>query len=77
MKLDAPVAAAARACYEAALDDGWAGRNFPLLAAWRVLRERKSAASDRNGARAGLGRSGSGAAAFNASRSHKRSHHVR
>lgn len=41
MGIDAPVAAATHGCYEAALDDGWADRNFPLLTAWRVLRERR------------------------------------
>lgn len=39
--IDAPVAAATRDCYEAAVAEGWADRNFPLLSAWRVLRERR------------------------------------
>ncbi|MGE0255350.1 MAG: NAD(P)-dependent oxidoreductase [Alphaproteobacteria bacterium] len=40
--IEAPVAAATRSCYEAAVADGWADRNFPLLSAWRVLRERRA-----------------------------------
>ena len=34
--IDAPVASAARACYEAAIEDGWSETDFPMQAAWRV-----------------------------------------
>jgi 3-hydroxyisobutyrate dehydrogenase len=35
--LDLPVTAATSDSYDAAVADGWQDRNFPLLAAWRVL----------------------------------------
>jgi len=41
MGIDAPVTAATQTCYEAAVADGWGDINFPLLSAWRVMRERK------------------------------------
>jgi 3-hydroxyisobutyrate dehydrogenase len=35
-RLDAPLVAAARACYERAANDGWGGRDASLMPAWRI-----------------------------------------
>ncbi len=36
--IDLPVTATTRGLYETAAADGWAERNFPLLAAWYARR---------------------------------------